>query len=719
MAKVESGMEAMVDMYIFETNTLLEQLDEILLRTEQANVFTEEDINEIFRIMHTVKGSSAMMGFENLQMLSHKGEDMFFIIRENGTVSEDMSFVYDLVFRMSDLFKAEVELIQSSDDYEATDFSEILSELEKGAVTLKGQAEPEQTEKEAPKDNSAQGAESKAEEEKGTSNDFVTVRIFFQEGCKMENLRSFLILNRIKEEAEVLEYYPVNLENDSQSANVIIDEGFKVTFMAEHTESVIKLIENAINVESYEVLNKPAPKEAVKDAAPAAAPVSAPVSAPAAVSAPVVNIAASTPSAPQPAKSSAAANANATVQQANNAAAMSAGGVGGKQSIISVNLAKLDQLHDIVGEIITTESMVISNPELEGLQLESFFKAARELRKLTDELQDTVMSIRMVPLSGPFQKMNRIVRDMKVKLNKDVELKIEGDSTEVDKSIVDNLNDPLMHLVRNCMDHGIEDDAEERIQKGKPAKATVKLSAVSSSGEVIITVSDDGKGVDTDKVVKKAEANGLLTKPASEYSEREIQNMILLPGFSTNEVVTEYSGRGVGMDVVRQNIEKCGGTLTVESKFGFGTNFIIKIPLTLAIIEGMEIEVGKTIFSIPISAIKQSFKITNDQIIRDTQRGEMIMIRGICYPIIRLHEAFDIPDAITDFEEGILLLVETENKSVCLFSDRLIGEQQVVVKPFPPYLSRYNIKGGGLSGCTIMGDGSIALIVDVPNLIED
>ncbi|MCL1788949.1 MAG: chemotaxis protein CheW, partial [Oscillospiraceae bacterium] len=240
-----------------------------------------------------------------------------------------------------------------------------------------------------------------------------------------------------------------------------------------------------------------------------------------------------------------------------------------------------------------------------------------------------------------------------------------------------------------------------------------------ASGEVVITISDDGKGIDPEKILDKAERMGLLFKPRSDYSEKEAQSLILMPGFSTNEEVTEYSGRGVGMDVVKQNIEKCGGTITVESKLGKGTSFIIKIPLTLAIIEGMEIEVGGTIFTIPISMIKQSFKVTNDQVVRDTQRGEMIMIRGACYPIMRLHERFNIPSEVTDFEDGILLLVETENKSVCLFSDKLIGEQQVVVKPFPPYFSRYNIKAAGLSGCTIMGDGSIALIIDVANLIEN
>lgn len=685
MAKVESGMEAMVDVYIFETTGLLEQLDEILLRTEQANEFKEDDINEIFRIMHTVKGSSAMMGFENLQQLAHKGEDMFFIIRENPEKVKDISFVYDLVFQMSDLFKAEIVAIQNDDDFEPTDFSEIIKKLENGAAMLKGEV--------AAPAAAASEAAAPAAPAKNWGDDCTTVRVFFEDGCKMENLRAFLLLNKLREEAQILDFIPDDVESNQESANVIIDNGFIITFRAPDNKAVLQVIEESINVQSYEVINNepeaPAAQAAETQQAAAAPAAGAPAA--------------------QASKPAAAEKTEAKTENKSSG--------GGKQSLISVNLSKLDQLHDIVGEIITTESMVVANPELEGLHLESFAKAARELRKLTSELQDTVMSIRMVPLAGPFQKMNRIVRDMKVKLNKDVELKIEGESTEVDKSIVDNLNDPLMHLVRNCMDHGVEDTAEERIANGKPAKATITLAAMNASGEVIITVSDDGKGIDSRKVLAKAEKNGLLTKPSNEYTEREIQNMILLPGFSTNEVVTEYSGRGVGMDVVKKNIEKVGGTISVESKLGQGTTFVIKIPLTLAIIDGMEVKVGDANFIVPISAIKESFMVTNDQIIHDTQQGEMIMMRGVCYPILRLHDKFNLETEIKNFEDGIILLIEADNRSVCLFADELVGEQQVVVKPFPVYLSQYDIKREGLSGCTIMGDGRISLIIEVNNLI--
>ncbi|MCL1789294.1 MAG: Hpt domain-containing protein, partial [Oscillospiraceae bacterium] len=464
MSKIEPGMEAMLDAYLFESATLLEQLDEILLRTEQAGTFTEEDINEIFRIMHTVKGSSAMMGFESLQQLSHKGEDMFFLIRENKI--EDTSFVYDLVFRMSDLFKAEIDLIQSEGEYEPTDFSDIIKELEHGADILSGKASPiSETSGAAPASSSASAAPA------GATAGCIAVRILFEHGIEMENLRAFLLLNKIREETEVIDFTPEAIENDSSTAAYIAENGFIVTFRAEDKDAVQKTLETALNVESIEFIEE-APQGHEKILTPAVEVHPSEIKKDTAEKAKTS----------EPSKQTEAVNSSSAV----HGNAFGAGPGGGKQSIISVNLAKLDQLHDIVGEIITTESMVISNPELDGLQLESFHKAARELRKLTDELQDTVMSIRMVPLSGSFSKMNRIVRDMKKALGKDVDLIIEGETTEVDKSIVDNLNDPLMHLVRNCMDHGIETSVDERIENGKNAKAYIKLSAVNASGEVVI-----------------------------------------------------------------------------------------------------------------------------------------------------------------------------------------------------------------------------------------
>lgn len=802
MAKFEAGMEAMADAYVFETTSLLEQLDQILMKTENESNFGEEEINEIFRTMHTIKGSSAMMGLENMSKLAHAIEDMFYIIREDNPVISSMNELYDLVFNASDLLKAEIELIQE-DEYTPTDFTEQMNKIEDFAAVLKGgagaapaaaPAAPAASAAEtAPAASGASAAASAAptselthvkvffEEEckmenlramlvvnrisescskleyippdietnsetakvivangfdvmfkplggvtieeivetiKTTPNvkgcevvqrgadsggaaaaDITTVRVHFDDDCKMENLRAVLVVNNIRDVCDNVTYEPADIDNNAETAKTIVEEGFLVHFSSDKAKAVIQAIESTPSVKSYEIIDTPAAEPAQETDASAASP--APSAAPAA--------AVPKPAAPKPAEKKPAAAA----------APKPAAGGGAKQSLISVNLNKLDTLLDLVGEIVITEAMVTSNPDLKGLKLDNFQKSARQLRKLNEELQDAVMSIRMVPLSGAFNKMTRIVRDMKVKLNKDVDLVFEGEETEVDKSIIDQLNDPLMHMVRNSMDHGIEENVEDRIAAGKSPKGKITLSAYNTSGEVIIVVADDGGGINPEKVLAKAERNGILTRPANEYSEKEILNMIMLPGFSTNEQVTEYSGRGVGMDVVKKNIEKIGGSVSVESKFGEGTNFIIKIPLSLSIVDGMEISVGNSIFAIPINVISSSFKVLPEQLVKDTNGSEMIMVRGECYPLIRLYELYDLTPNIQDLYEGIVILVETDGKKACVFADELIGEQQVVVKPFPRLLGAYNIKQNGMSGCSILGDGSITIILDVDNIIKD
>ncbi len=819
MAKFEAGMEAMADMYVFETTSLLEQLDQILMKTENESSFAEEDINEIFRTMHTIKGSSAMMGLENMSKLAHAIEDMFYIIREDHPVISSMETLYDIIFSASDLLKAEIENLQE-DEYTPTDFTEQMTKIEDYAAVLKGAA-PADGAAAAENPAASSGADAPAPAAPAAAaaqaaapvsgSGLTTVKVFFEDDCKMENLRALLVINRISESCAELEYIPDDIENNGDTAKTIIkdgflvkfrpapgsstdgimetirttanvkscdiiergseaaastadavttvrvhfdddckmenlrallvvnnvrdvcenvtfepadiednaetsrlivEEGFVVRFKSDKPQMVLQVIEGTPSVKSYVVEESPeqAPAAAApKDAAPVQAPAQTAQAAPSAQSA-----AAKKAEAPKPA----AKKAEAPKPAADNGAAGAAKG-GVKQSLISVNLNKLDVLLDLVGEIVITEAMVTSNPDLKGLKLDNFQKSARQLRKLNSELQDAVMSMRMVPISGAFNKMTRIVRDMKVKLGKDVELIFEGEDTEVDKSIIDQLNDPLMHMVRNSMDHGIEDNVEDRIAAGKSPKGKITLSAYNASGEVIIVIADDGQGIDPEKVLAKAERNGILTKSASEYSEKEILNMIMLPGFSTNEQVTEYSGRGVGMDVVKKNIEKIGGSVSVDSKFGQGSNFVIKIPLSLSIVDGMEISVGNSIFTIPINSIRNSFKVQPSQLVKDTTGKEMVMVYGECYPLIRLYQLYDLKPNTENVFDGIVILVETDGKSACIFADELIGEQQVVLKPFPSLLGNYNIKQYGMSGCSILGDGSITIIIDVSNVISD
>ena len=360
--------------------------------------------------------------------------------------------------------------------------------------------------------------------------------------------------------------------------------------------------------------------------------------------------------------------------------------------------------------------MVTKNSDLADLHLENFEKQARQLRKLTDELQDIVMSIRMVPVAATFHKMQRIVRDIGKKTNKEAELVIIGEDTEVDKNIIDNLSDPLMHLIRNAMDHGIE-TPEERIAAGKDPKGRITLEANSTSGDIIVKVMDNGAGMDRDKIIQKAIEKGLTSKAESEITDKEAYGFTLLPGFSTNDEVTEYSGRGVGLDVVHKTLENVGGSISVDSEPGKGTTIVMHIPLTLAIMDGMKVTVGNSTYIIPTLAIRESLEPRLHEIITEPNGSEMIIIRGVCYPIIRLHQAFNVPEGEDDLKKGIMVLVDSEAGEACLFADKLLGEQQAVVKPMPLYVTKTIGRIKGISGCTIMGDGGIALILDVNNLL--
>ncbi len=706
-------MDNMLEMYLYETNTLLEQLDELLIEAEKNKDFTTNDVNEIFRSMHTIKGSSAMMEFSSLMEIAHHIEDLFFYIRENGLDSMDESHkneLFSLMFQSTDALRSEVEKIENDEplstniDPIITNINSFLKKISgsKDSSSDSGSADGEKT-----SDNTAdeQAIAIINQELAGAPDSDLPyfIRIFFEQGSGMEHLRAFMIVTALRDIELDFKFYPEDVETNGDSSESIIENGFYVALSSqENVERALRVIKEQNSVETYEVMENAALKK--EKQAPDTSGES-----------PAENDAsgnASPAASPSPAQK-APAQKTAPSQSAAPAAHNSAPA---KTSLISVNLSKLDSLVAIVGEIVITESMVTSSPDLQNLKLDNFLKSARQLRKLTDELQDIAMSLRMVPVSGTFQKMNRIVRDMKKKLNKDVRLTIIGENTEVDKTIVDSIGDPIMHIVRNSMDHGIEENVEDRIAAGKNPQGEIVLSAAHTGSEVIISISDDGQGMDPEKILAKAERNGILTKPASEYSQKEALALLMLPGFSTNEEVTEFSGRGVGMDVVKKNVESVGGTISLSSEVGKGSCTTLKIPLTMAIADGMEVSVGKSMFTIPIANIRQSFKAQKEDVILDSNGNEIIKCLDDFYPIIRVHELYNINTEITSIEDGILLWVETADKSYCLFVDELLGEQQVVVKPLPSFLGNFNIKNSGISGCTILGDGNISLILDIRTL---
>lgn len=386
-------------------------------------------------------------------------------------------------------------------------------------------------------------------------------------------------------------------------------------------------------------------------------------------------------------------------------------GAGGQQAI-RIDLDKLDKLLDLVGELVISEAMVANNPDLKGLQLDRFEKAVLQLDKITRDIQEVAMSMRMIPLSGTFRKMKRLVRDLAHKAGKKVSLNITGEETEVDKTIIEQISDPLVHLIRNAVDHGLE-SVEERLAAGKPETGLVTLEAKHSAGEVWIIVEDDGRGLDREKIIKKGIERGLISSENSEMKDEEVWKMIFEPGFSTTEIISSISGRGVGMDVVKRNIEKLRGKIDVRSRPGAGAMFAVRIPLTLAIIEGMVVKVGANRYTIPINSIKESLQPWAGQITRTPGGLEIVSIRGELLPVIRLHHLYQVKTECLDLEEGILIVVENDEKKCCLFVDEVIGQQQIVIKGLSSYLGRVQ----GISGCAILGDGDISMILDINDLI--
>lgn len=664
--------EPMLEMFIFESTQLIDQLENIMIDSEKNVGFSKEHINEIFRIMHTIKGSSAMMMYTHISKLAHSIEDLFFYIRESNPLHMDYSTLVDIVLNGIDFIKNELSKIETNEKAYG-DVAVLEGEIRQYLLDLKNLNNMDTVKKAV--ELSEESIEQKLFTDKAIVDDnskknkYEAV-IFFDEGCNMENIRAFAVVHSLKNIAEDIDYIPKDLVENKDSSEVIKKEGFRINFITSKGFSDVEDLLSKTAVFRDMKLNK------------------------------IEEI-------------------NQSYSEKNISQQM---GLGDKtqiikmikQSIINVNVNKIDKLLDLMGELVIAEAMVVQNPDVQGLESDSFQKAARQLEKISDELQDVIMSIRMIPVSGIFQKMHRIVRDMSKKLNKEVELRLIGEETEVDKNIIENLSDPLMHLLRNSIDHGLE-STEERKNSNKSSIGKITLEAKNLGGDVWISIKDDGRGIDKEKVLSKAKEQGLVNKPEDQLTDKDIYSYIFMPGFSTKDTVSEFSGRGVGMDVVRENIDKIGGKILVDSLVGQGTNITIKIPLTLAIVDGMNIAVGNNRYTIPIKLIKESFRLNSKDLIIDPHGQEMTIVRGESYKIVRLHQMLKAKTKITDIHEGIIIMVEDEGRGACLFADELLGQQPVVVKALPNYIKQRK----GISGCTLLGDGGISLILDIPAIIND
>lgn len=381
---------------------------------------------------------------------------------------------------------------------------------------------------------------------------------------------------------------------------------------------------------------------------------------------------------------------------------------------IRVDIAKVDQLINLVGELVITQSMLSLLGETFTLdRLEQLQTGLGQLERHTRDLQESVMNIRLLPISFVFNRFPRLVRDLCAKLGKQIELKLSGEQTELDKTVIEQISDPLVHLVRNCLDHGIEPPAE-RLAAGKPETGQVHLNAYHRGGAIVIEISDDGRGLDAAKILAKAVERGLLP-PGAQPAPAQLYDLIFHPGFSTADKITEVSGRGVGLDVVRRNIEALGGHIDLKSQPGRGSMFSIHLPLTLAILEGQTVTVGEETYIAPLASIIESISLTEDRLSRFIGQGETFRLRGEYLPIVRLHEVFGVPrPRATALTDGLLVVVEGQGLKCGLFVDNLLGQQQVVIKSLEDNYRRVE----GVSGATILGDGSVALILDIPGLIR-
>ena len=718
--------ESMLDMYLFENGQLLEQLQETVLEQKDADCFDEDSINEIFRTMHTIKGSSGIMMFDNITAVSHKLEDVFFYLRESHPEHVPHVELVEHVLEVEDFISNEMEKIRNGDPVDG-DASSIIADLDKflnviknGGAAADGGEAPQNVHEEPKHFYIAPVATAASR--------FYKIFIHFFPETEMTNVHAYKAVYALKEIAEDILYSPEELLTDEKCSETILKEGFRILLQAQCTEEEVReLIGVGYDIEKVDVFEcdanqfllgfdfndqePPVPKidlessvEAIeaKQEAAQAAQAAQPAAEEKKPEAPKITPGDFVIQSKEPGKQKKLAKDKPK---------------GEKAAFISVNVSKMDQLMDLIGELVISESVVLQSSDLKvpGLNLDNFNKAAAQLASISTDLQTVIMSMRMVPLTNTFQKMNRIVFDVSRKLGKDIEFVMVGDSTEVDKNIIEHISDPLMHLVRNAVDHGIETN-EERQESGKMEKGKVTLSAKTEAGKVWISVEDNGTGLNREKILAKARKQGILddNKPDAAYSDKEVYQFITLPGFSTNEQVTEYSGRGVGMDVVVQNIQAIGGALEIESTPGFGSVMSLKIPLTLAIIDGIVMEVGSSSFVMETGVIKQFIRVKEDMMIHEPNGDEFVMIRGDCFPVIRLGRWYDLDTYQESVEDGVMLILEVEDKKVCLLVDKLVGQQEIVVKPIPSYIKKVR----GLSGCTQLGDGSIALILDAPGLVE-
>jgi len=734
----------LLECFIDETGEYLASIEANVLELEKAPG-NSEAVNAIFRAFHTIKGTAGSVSLPEISSLAHSIENLLDEVR-SGRISMDTD-VIELVLAVDDNLKLMVAHVQ--DVYEngvayhpaAIDgqLALISSVLEKKCGTSRPEPEKavvleKKTAVDAPppappasgqppdfmKDSDLlsgfiseafehlEAIELNVLELEQSPNDQEIINNIFRPFHTIKGVSGFLNLMTINRLAHATENLLDDVRNGTLTMNsgiidIVLGVGDFLRTMIQNLSDVLEkgpeyyqqydisdfLVRIKICQEGREACEDVEPVHVADDVLPAQEP-QPPL--------PVADV--PVPSPPAAGMVEAAVAAAGPAQKKNIEAA------------IKVDINKLDGLVNAVGELVIMQAMVRYNPLIASLSDPKLNKDFSQLTRITTDLQKTAMSMRMVPIRQTFQKMTRLVRDLSKKTGKLVNLVMEGEETEIDRNMVDSIYDPLVHMIRNSVDHGVQ-IPEERRKRGKPEAGTVRLSAYQKGGNIIIEIADDGEGVNTEKIRNKALERGLI-QPGGSYSDHEINNFIFMPGFSTADKITDVSGRGVGMDVVKKGVEKLRGRVELQSSPGEGSLFLMHLPLTLAIIDGIVVRVGSERYIIPTIAIRESMRPRMENYNTVQGKGETLLVRDTLLPIIRLYHVFGVADACTDISQGIAVVVENEGRQRALLVDELLGKQEVVIKSLGGYMK--DIKG--VAGGTILGDGRVGLILDLAGLIN-
>ena len=702
-----------ISIFLSEAKEIVEGLENDLVLLED-NKSDEDLLNKIFRSAHTLKSSAGTVGFTTMSELNHVAENLLEKVRSGKLdVTPQMITVLleflDTVKLMLqnivdgksetdgvtniDSLKAKIKAIADGNDPVA------VAPAPKPAEAPKAEEKPASAE--APK---AEEKPAEAASGSGGSNSFHIDMGFkatiFDNGIDplmfLNDLRAIGTINNLKIECNNLPTI-LNLE-DPYVCYTQFSLDFDTNAPDEQVQNIFLFVidDNDINI-----VNKKADIKDDEEAKPAEAAPAKAEETPKAEEAPKAE---AKPA--ETANNNAAANNNNAQPPVHKAAKVQA------PSTVRVDTRKLDSLMNLIGELVIAQSRIMQLTQ--SLDIDNGLKeAVSSMDRTSRQIQEEVMNIRMMPIGPIFNQFHRYVRDLNLELNKEVKLVLKGETTEIDKNMLEQLSDPLKHMIRNSMDHGIEKTKEERIARGKPEYGTITMSAAHQEGHVVIEVSDDGNGLNKEKIFKKAVERGLLSKDGK-YSDIEIFRTIFAPGVSTADKITDISGRGVGMDVVRANVEKMKGKIEIKSVEGKGSTFIVKLPLTLAIIEGITFALGAQIYIMPLISIIEQIKVKNEQVKPFEGKGEMIKIREEYLPLIRLHKVFEIDTQVENIEDGIVVVVEAGYRRCAIFVDELLDQQQVVIKSLDSAFDKH----AGIAGGTILGDGRIALIIDIQGLVN-